>query len=137
MNIDMFGKYACPGKHAHLVGIGGVSMSPLAEVLGHARIKVTGSDISDSPSVETSPFARHGGIDRAHSPENILGADFVNAPPPPETTTSRLRLRAKRRYRCLSGAKPGAISCADIKNALCISGTHGKTTTTSMANGIY
>lgn len=36
--------YIQPGRTAHLVGIGGVSMSPLAEVLHGAGVRITGSD---------------------------------------------------------------------------------------------
>ena len=40
--------YIRPGAHAHLVGVGGVSMSPLAEVLHGAGVVITGSDMNDS-----------------------------------------------------------------------------------------
>ena len=40
--------YIRPGKRAHLVGIGGVSMSPLAEVLHGAGVEITGSDMHES-----------------------------------------------------------------------------------------
>ena len=48
---DIF-SYLVPGKCAHLAGIGGVSMSPLAEVLHGMGLKVQGSDMNDGPSVE-------------------------------------------------------------------------------------
>ena len=44
-------QYMVPGKKAHLIGIGGVSMSPLAEVLHHAGIEVHGSDMRESEAV--------------------------------------------------------------------------------------
>ena len=44
--------YLVPGKRAHLAGIGGVSMSPLAEVLHSMGLSVQGSDMNDSPAVE-------------------------------------------------------------------------------------
>ena len=40
--------YIQPGRTAHLVGIGGVSMSPLAEVLHGAGVRITGSDAHES-----------------------------------------------------------------------------------------
>ena len=43
--------YLVPGKRAHLAGIGGVSMSPLAEVLHGMGLNVQGSDMSESPAV--------------------------------------------------------------------------------------
>lgn len=48
---DIF-SYLVPGKCAHLAGIGGISMSPLAEVLHGMGLKVQGSDMNDGPSVE-------------------------------------------------------------------------------------
>ena len=44
--------YIVPGRRAHLVGIGGVSMSPLAEVHQVAGMVITGSDMRESASVE-------------------------------------------------------------------------------------
>ena len=44
--------YIRPGARAHLVGVGGVSMSPLAEVLHGAGVVITGSDMNDSGTVE-------------------------------------------------------------------------------------
>ena len=44
--------YIAPGRRAHLVGIGGVSMSPLAEVLHKAGMVITGSDMRNSATVE-------------------------------------------------------------------------------------
>lgn len=43
--------YIRPGAHAHLVGIGGVSMSPLAEVLHNAGVVISGSDLHESAAV--------------------------------------------------------------------------------------
>ena len=44
-------QYLVPGKHVHLVGIGGVSMAPLAEVLQGEGLIVTGSDMNEGDSV--------------------------------------------------------------------------------------
>ena len=44
--------YLLPGKRAHLVGIGGVSMCPLAEVLAGKGILVQGSDMTESNAVK-------------------------------------------------------------------------------------
>ena len=43
--------YIAPGRRAHLVGIGGVSMSPLAEVLHGAGMVITGSDMREGTAV--------------------------------------------------------------------------------------
>ena len=52
--------YIAPGRRAHLVGIGGVSMSPLAEVLHKAGMVITGSDMKESATVEHLPPERRG-----------------------------------------------------------------------------
>ena len=44
--------YLVPGRRAHLVGIGGVSMAPLAEVLHGTGMVITGSDSRESATVE-------------------------------------------------------------------------------------
>ena len=46
------GKYLLPGRHVHLVGIGGVSMRPLGLVLKGMGMTVTGSDMSASAGTE-------------------------------------------------------------------------------------
>ena len=51
--------YIKPGAHAHLVGIGGVSMAPLAEVLRGKGVEITGSDMKES---ETAGHLRSLGI---------------------------------------------------------------------------
>lgn len=68
--------YLVPGKRAHLAGIGGVSMSPLAEVLHSMGLSVQGSDMNDSPAVE---HLRALGIPVAigHAADNLGDADFV------------------------------------------------------------
>ena len=68
--------YIAPGRRAHLVGIGGVSMSPLAEVLHKAGMVITGSDMKDSATVE---HLRSLGIPVAigHRAENLGDAELV------------------------------------------------------------
>ena len=67
--------YIAPGRRAHLVGIGGVSMSPLAEVLHKAGMVITGSDMRNSATVE---HLRALGIPVAigHRGENVQGAEL-------------------------------------------------------------
>ena len=75
---DIF-SYLVPGKCAHLAGIGGVSMSPLAEVLHGMGLKVQGSDMNDGPSVE---HLRSLGIP-------LASATLSSAPPPSTTIIPR------------------------------------------------
>ena len=68
-----FERYLVPGKKGHLIGIGGVSMSPLAEVLVGMGLNIKGSDMSES---EKTRHLRSMGVEVSigHAAEN-LGAD--------------------------------------------------------------
>ena len=68
--------YLVPGKRVHLVGIGGVSMCPLAEVLRGKGLTVQGSDMTESDTVK---HLRSLGIQVAigHNAENLGECGFV------------------------------------------------------------
>ena len=92
---DIF-SYLVPGKCAHLAGIGGVSMSPLAEVLHGMGLKVQGSDMNDGPSVE---HLRSLGHPRGHRPcggQPWRVPTLLSAPPPSTTTIPRSPARSTR-----------------------------------------
>ena len=76
MTVNDIRHYIRPGKRAHLVGIGGVSMSPLGEVLHGAGMSITGSDRQESPTVAR---LRHLGIPVTigHLPQCVQGADCI------------------------------------------------------------
>ena len=75
-NPNPISAYIRPGVRAHLVGIGGVSMCPLAEVLHGAGVIVSGSDMNESANVA---HLRSLGIHVVigHLPESVQGADCV------------------------------------------------------------
>lgn len=52
MTVTELKEYLTAGRHVHLIGIGGVSMFPLAEVLKGAGLVVTGSDIHENDNVD-------------------------------------------------------------------------------------
>ena len=64
-----FDNYLSPGRKGHLVGIGGVSMSSLAEVLKGMGISVVGSDMNENPNVVSL---------RAHGIHVHVGHDAAN-----------------------------------------------------------
>jgi len=134
--MNLFDTFLVPGMRGHLIGIGGVSMSPLAEVLQGMGLNIVGSDVNVSDNVE---HLREKGIRIAigHRTENITEAlDFVvrtaavHDNNPEVMEAHRLNIPVFERTEAW-----GAIM-KDYKNALCISGTHGKTTTTSMSTHI-
>ena len=114
----------------HFVGIGGIGMSGIAEVLSNLGYTVTGSDVSDSANVKR---LREKGIKVAigHRAENIDGADVVVVSSAikrdnPELTAARAkRLPVVRRAEMLA-------ELMRLKSCVAIAGTHGKTTTTSL-----
>src|SRR5579864_7946664 len=114
----------------HFVGIGGIGMSGIAEVLGNLGYTVTGSDVADSANVKR---LRDLGVKVAigHKAENLDGADVVVVssaikPDNPELVAARAqRLPVVRRAEMLA-------ELMRLKSCVAIAGTHGKTTTTSM-----
>jgi UDP-N-acetylmuramate--alanine ligase len=114
----------------HFVGIGGIGMSGIAEVLANLDYTVTGSDVADSANVKR---LRDKGIAVAvgHRAENIDGADVVvvssaiRADNPELVAARARRLPVVRRAEMLA-------ELMRLKRCVAIAGTHGKTTTTSM-----
>ena len=69
-------QYLVPGKHVHLVGIGGVSMRPLGLVLKGMGLVVTGSDMNASVSTDEL-IAKGIHVTIGHQAKNIEGADCI------------------------------------------------------------
>jgi UDP-N-acetylmuramate--alanine ligase len=114
----------------HFVGIGGIGMSGIAEVLANLGYTVTGSDVAESANVKR---LREKGIAVAigHKAENLDGADVVVVSSAikrdnPELVAARAkRLPVVRRAEMLA-------ELMRLKSCVAIAGTHGKTTTTSL-----
>ena len=125
-----------PGKRAHLVGIGGVSMASLAEVLHGAGVKVTGSDQRESATVL---HLRKLGIPVVigHLPESVEGVDCVVRTAAVHDENPEIAAALAAGIPVFERAQAWGAIMRDYKNALCISGTHGKTTTTSMCTHIF
>jgi UDP-N-acetylmuramate--alanine ligase len=114
----------------HFVGIGGIGMSGIAEVLANLGYTVKGSDVVDSANVKR---LRDKGIAVAigHKAENVDGADVLVVSSAirrdnPELVAARAqRLPVVRRAEMLA-------ELMRLKSCVAIAGTHGKTTTTSL-----
>ena len=135
MSIPNIHDYLTPGRKAHLIGIGGVSMSPLAEVLHKMGVEITGSDMNDSATVE---HLRALGIPVAigHRAENVAGADLVIRTAAVHDDNPEIARAHEAGISVFERAQAWGSIMRGYKNALCISGTHGKTTTTSMCTHI-
>ena len=114
----------------HFVGIGGIGMSGIAEVLANLGYTVTGSDVSDSANVKR---LRDKGIKVAigHRAENIDGADVVVVSSAIKRDNPELMAARARRLPVVRRAEMLA-ELMRLKSCVAIAGTHGKTTTTSM-----
>lgn len=132
--ITELNRYITSGARGHLVGIGGVSMSPLARVLC-SRIPLTGSDMRDSTAVEE---LRKLGIPVyiGHSESNVSGADFIIRTAAARDDNPEIAYARKNGIPVFERAEAWGCIMKHYKNALCISGTHGKTTTTSMCTHV-
>ncbi len=128
-------KYLVPGKHVHLVGIGGVSMRPLGLVLKDMGMSVTGSDMNSSVSTdELISKGIHVAI--GHEAGNVAGADCVIRTAAAHNDNPEIAAARSRGIPTFERAEAWGVIMQGYKNAVCISGTHGKTTTTSMVTHI-
>ena len=128
--------YLVPGKHIHLIGIGGVSMRPLGLVLRGMGIEVTGSDMN--ASVSTDELISKGiTVHIGHREENILGADCIIRTAAARNDTPEIAAARAAGIPVFERAQVWGVIMREYKNAICIAGTHGKTTTTAMATHIF
>ncbi len=136
MTVNNIHEYIKPGKRAHLVGIGGVSMASLAEVLLGSGLTITGSDIRESVTVRH--LRDKGiGVTIGHLPENVQGADCVIRTAAAHDDNPEIAAAMAAGIPVFERAQAWGAIMKGYKNALCISGTHGKTTTTSMCTHIF
>ena len=131
-----FTNYLSPGRKGYLIGIGGVSMSSLAEVLQGMGISISGSDMNDNQNVRSlrekgiEVFIGHTASNMSEDIEFVVRTAAVHDENPEIVYAHEHGIPVFERTQAW-----GAIS-KDYSNALCIAGTHGKTTTTSMCTHI-
>lgn len=127
-------KLSCPLKKIHFIGIGGIGMSAIAEMLDDLGLFVQGSDAKESANTMR---VRKSGIPVfiGHKKENLKGVDAVVIssaikPDNPE-------LEEARRLGIPIGHRSEMLAeILNYKRSICISGTHGKTTTSSLLASI-
>ena len=130
-NIFAIDEYIKPGKRVHLVGIGGVSMRPLGLVLQGMGLLVSGSDMNSS--VSTDELISKGiRVEIGHRAENIVGADCVIRTAAVHNDNPEIAGARAAGIPVFERAQAWGVIMKAYENAICISGTHGKTTTTSM-----
>src|SRR6266849_11161218 len=121
-------------QHLHFVGIGGIGMSGIAEVLLNLGYQISGSDLKLSPT--TARLAALGArIDEGHSAANVAGAralvvsSAVDDRNPEVLEARRLQIPVIPRGELLA-------ELMRLKFGIAVAGSHGKTTTTSMVAAV-
>jgi len=117
-------------KHIHFIGLGGAGMSGIAEVLHNLGYVISGSDLSDSATLQ-----RLGGLGIktfvGHSAANLVDVDAVVTSTAVQSDNPEV-LAAREKH---IPVVPRALMLAELmrlKQGIAIAGTHGKTTTTSL-----
>ena len=124
-------------KRFHLVGIGGIGMSGIAHILLDMGYEVSGSDLSEGKNIKL--LRQRGakifiGHKREHLPQNtqvVVYSSAVNPERNPEI------LEAKRRGIPVIPRGEMLAELMRVKEGIAVSGSHGKTTTTSMLAHIF
>ncbi|MCL2628090.1 MAG: UDP-N-acetylmuramate--L-alanine ligase [Oscillospiraceae bacterium] len=135
MNKADIGSFIKSKKRCHLVGIGGVSMSPLAEVLHNSGAPITGSDVADGSA--TRDLRELGiNIKIGHFADNITGAEYIIRTAAAREDNAEIKAARELDIPVFERAEAWGYIMKGYKNAICVSGVHGKTTTTSMISHI-
>ena len=119
-------------RRVHFVGIGGVGMSGIAEVLLNLGYKVQGSDLKES-EITRRLKAAGARIGYGHRAANAAGADVVVVSSAVTPDNPELALARRRGVPVIPRAEMLA-ELAKMKRTVTVSGSHGKTTTTSMVS---
>jgi len=121
-------------RHIHFIGIGGSGMSGIAEILHNLGYRISGSDLSDSATLQ-----RLGSLGIrtfvGHHTDHVAGADAVVTSTAVQATNPEV-LQARAMH---IPVVPRALMLAELmrlKQGIAIAGTHGKTTTTSLVASV-
>ena len=128
-NINNIKKY----KNIHMVGIGGVSMSGIAAILNNWGFNITGSDYSDSDTIKDLiekgiPVSIGHNIDYVSKSDVVVYSAAISKEDPEMVEAKKLNIPTIERADFL-----GELTKC-YQDTICVSGTHGKTTTTSMVS---
>ena len=128
--MKVFGKV----RHIHLVGIGGIGMSGIAELLINLGYRVSGSDIRKTEVTEH--LSDLGGrVSIGHRPQNVEGADVVVFSSAVKDDNQEIVEARERSTPVITRAEMLA-ELMRLRYSIAVAGSHGKTTTTSMIASI-
>ena len=123
-------------NHIYFIGIGGISMSALAEIMLEEGIKVSGSDRSDSKIIKNLQksgadiYIKHDSKNIGHDIDLVVYTSAIAEDNPEILRAKELNIKIMDRAEFL-----GAVM-KNYSHAICVSGTHGKTTTTGMLSSV-
>ncbi|MFW5979217.1 MAG: UDP-N-acetylmuramate--L-alanine ligase [Halanaerobium sp.] len=122
-------------SHIHLIGIGGVSMSGIAEILAERGYRVSGSDLKESKYLDLLKKYELK-ISIGHAASNIEGADLIVKTSAIPDENPEIREAQKRGIKIVKRAEMLSYLMRD-KKTIAVAGTHGKTTVTAMLAAIF
>ncbi len=136
IKLSKIESYLVPGKRVHLIGIGGVSMRPLGLVLSGMGLEITGSDMNSS--VSTDELISQGiKVYIGHAAENVKNADCIIRTAAVHNDNPEIAAARARGIPVFERAQAWGVIMRAYPHAICVAGTHGKTTTTSMLTHIF
>lgn len=118
-------------KRLHFIGIGGSGMYPLVQILHSKGYQITGSDVNEG-SIIDAERALGITVHMGHAPENVLGADMVIYSAAIHGDNPELQEADARGIPTLERSILLGFVSRLYPRSVCVAGTHGKTTTTSM-----
>lgn len=118
-------------RHIHFVGIGGIGMSGIAEVLMNLGYAISGSDMKSS-EITNQLISKGAKITIGHDAKNVTGANVVVYSNAVSSENPEIRKAKESKIPVIPRAEMLA-ELMRLKYGIAIAGTHGKTTTTSMA----
>ena len=118
-------------KKIHFIGCGGSGMYPLIQILAAKGYEISGSDVLDGSIIR---YEREMGVkvSLGHSADNVIGTDMVVYSA--AISKDNVELNAAASYGIPTIERSVLLGYVSrlYKQSICVSGTHGKTTTTSM-----
>ncbi len=122
-------------SHIHLIGVGGVSMSGIAEILAERGYKVSGSDLNESKYLD---LLKKYDIEIfiGHAASNVGDADLIVKTSAIPDDNPEIKEAKKKKIKILKRAEMLSYLMRD-KKTIAVAGTHGKTTVTAMLAAIF
>ncbi len=121
-------------RHIHFVGVGGVGMSGIAELLLNLGFTVSGSDLEKSPTTERLA-SRGANIRIGHAAKNVSGCDVVVVSSAIAESNPEVAAARKKGIPVI----PRASMLGELmrfRTGIAVAGAHGKTTTTSLVGAV-